>query len=118
MTLVKVGTSYETHGICEGGLTLSDCFPTESAGKWEIYPEGSLRGGTVIENRFSPKVDNGSQQENDAGGRGVGAGGGEEKGAHYHESGARLSPPRPEEAWAWESSWGILMAFILLSETG
>lgn len=75
MTLVKVGTSYETHGICEGGLTLSDCFPTESAGKWEIYPEGSLRGGTVIENRFSPKVDNGSQQENDAGGRGVGVGG-------------------------------------------
>lgn len=63
MTLVKVGTSYETHGICEGGLTLSDCFPTESAGKWEIYPEGSLGGGTAIENRFLPKVDNGSQQK-------------------------------------------------------
>lgn len=110
MTLVKVGTSYETHGICKGGLTLSDCFPTESTGKWEIYSEGSLGGGTAIENRFSPKVDNGSQPKIMLGEK--------EKGAYYHESGARPSPPRPEEAWAWERSWGILMAFILLSETG
>lgn len=67
MTLVKVGTSYETLGICEGVLTLSDCFPTGSTGKWEVYPEGPHGGGTVIENRFTPMVDNGSQQKNDAG---------------------------------------------------
>ncbi|KAL1268073.1 hypothetical protein QQF64_033436 [Cirrhinus molitorella] len=49
--------------LCEGVLTLSDCFPTGSAGKWEVYPEGPRGGGTVIENRFSPMVDNGSQQK-------------------------------------------------------
>lgn len=48
MTLVKVGTSYETLGICEGVLTLSDCFPTGSVGKWEVYPEGPRGGGTVM----------------------------------------------------------------------
>lgn len=91
---------------------LSDCFPTGSAGKWEVYPEGPRGGGTVIENRFSPMVDNGSQQKMMLG---------KQKKRKEHiirspEQG-RLQPT-PNRRGRGESSWGILMAFILLSETG
>lgn len=112
ITLVKVGTSYETLGICEGVLTLSDCFPTGSAGKWEVCPEGPRGGGTVIENRFSPMVDNGSQQKMMPGKQ-------KKRMEHIIRSPEQGHlHPAPKRCERGESSWGILMAFILLLETG
>ncbi len=81
MTLVKVGTSYETLGIWEGVLTLNDCSPTGSTGKWEVYPEGPREGGTVMRINFHQW----QSAENDAGET--------KQGAHDQESRARPSPP-------------------------